>query len=103
MKFRIFYTDIYEAKHNNLPKVGTIVDLETIQDFVVLSGEFGWELVYSDRNKPLFLEYGIFENNTFWYGGYDKNEIIEDNYLISSPEENWLSDQWIEIYNGHRE
>ena len=98
MRFLIYYSSTYRAKENNLPRVGTPVEINTIEDLYKLAESMGNErIVFSPKDYPY--------NGPYWIQYYDIQDADqrEDDYIIETLPEDWKSLRWIEVYNGYRE
>lgn len=102
---RIFYTDNYSAKRHSLPKVGTKYEINTFEDLQKLNTVLENELIVNNKNLPRWLDHlhYVWQENWLSHIIDDYDDIVEVEYLTEYPDNTWLTDCWIEVYNGRRE
>lgn len=99
---RIFYTNKYEAQQMSLPRVGTKYEINTIEELQELQDTTGEPFVFYKLMYPHFISDAVFVRREDWLQHFDE-DVVEDEYLVEYPTEDWLTCQWIEVYNGYRE
>jgi len=104
MKYRIFYSNAHDAKDKGWQKQGTVVEINSMGDLIALAESFNKEVIIGKNNLPDFIyNYCLWgKDKTEWKPLLDEDDI-ESYYLLEMPTEDWVSDQWIEVYNGYRE
>jgi hypothetical protein len=101
MQFRLFYTDVYAAIKKGLPRTGTAVELNNLNDLEELAHTYN-SLLIIHYDLPSFLQWKVDLWGDDWTLEY-KDVDLKEEHLVELPTKEWLSCQWIEVYNGYRE